>query len=256
MARTGLRMMPTSPSSPLKFRTAGFPQYGFKASMSERASLPVRFLKPAPGIQSLTRSLLLPFARFHPDGSPGSVSQTVGASTCRCSGGLSSLPQGSLAPDRVMLSRSIIAYYSPMRQSRRHTATSRLCAYTQRLRCAGAPRRPARPSLLSLPCFPCMPSTLLRWSTVPSRCIRTMIPDFLELLPSRLTTIPSLPAISDGEPDFGAASFALYYGLHVCLALLAGYDVMKSYALHRAFRGTLSLPLLASSVAGRRWESG
>jgi hypothetical protein len=31
MARTGLRMMPTFPSSPLKFRTAGFPQYGFKA---------------------------------------------------------------------------------------------------------------------------------------------------------------------------------------------------------------------------------
>ena len=31
MARTGLRMMPTSPSSPLKIRTAGFPQYGFKA---------------------------------------------------------------------------------------------------------------------------------------------------------------------------------------------------------------------------------
>jgi hypothetical protein len=30
MARTGLRMMPTFPSSPLKFRTAGFPQYGFK----------------------------------------------------------------------------------------------------------------------------------------------------------------------------------------------------------------------------------
>ncbi len=34
MARTGLRMMPTFPSSPLKFRTAGFPQYGFKAGVS------------------------------------------------------------------------------------------------------------------------------------------------------------------------------------------------------------------------------
>src|SRR5215471_19102869 len=32
MARTGLRMMPTSPSPPLKLRTAGFPRYGFKAS--------------------------------------------------------------------------------------------------------------------------------------------------------------------------------------------------------------------------------
>jgi hypothetical protein len=77
MARTGLRMMPTSPSPPLKFRTAGFPQYGFKASMSDRAFLQARFLKPAPGIRSLPRSLLLPFARFHPRRNLGSVSKTV-----------------------------------------------------------------------------------------------------------------------------------------------------------------------------------
>src|SRR5437773_10235568 len=37
MARSGLRMMPTSPSPSLKFRTAGFPRYGFKASLSGRA---------------------------------------------------------------------------------------------------------------------------------------------------------------------------------------------------------------------------
>src|ERR1700746_2017340 len=37
MARTGLRMMPTLPSPPLKFRTAGFPQYGFKGGLSEGA---------------------------------------------------------------------------------------------------------------------------------------------------------------------------------------------------------------------------
>ena len=30
-------MMPTFPSPPLKFRTAGFPQYGFKAGLSEGA---------------------------------------------------------------------------------------------------------------------------------------------------------------------------------------------------------------------------
>ena len=54
MARTGLRMMPTSPSPPLKFRTAGFPQYGFKASMSDRAFLQGRNLKLAPGIRFST----------------------------------------------------------------------------------------------------------------------------------------------------------------------------------------------------------
>src|ERR1700681_4774626 len=37
MARTGLRMMPTFPSPPLKFRTAGFPRYGFKAGISDEA---------------------------------------------------------------------------------------------------------------------------------------------------------------------------------------------------------------------------
>ena len=37
MARTGLRMMPTFPSSPLRFRTAGFPRYGSKAGLSVEA---------------------------------------------------------------------------------------------------------------------------------------------------------------------------------------------------------------------------
>ena len=53
MARTGLRMMPTFPSSPLKFRTAGFPQYGFKAgfqsepfSWGSDVSYPASLLPP------------------------------------------------------------------------------------------------------------------------------------------------------------------------------------------------------------------
>src|SRR4051812_6423391 len=33
-ARTGLRMMPTFPRSPRSFRTAGFPQYGWKAGLA------------------------------------------------------------------------------------------------------------------------------------------------------------------------------------------------------------------------------
>src|SRR6266487_4406222 len=46
-ARTGLRMMPTSPRSPLSFRTAGFPQYGWKAGLSDGAFPGHRPLKPA-----------------------------------------------------------------------------------------------------------------------------------------------------------------------------------------------------------------
>jgi len=52
MARTGLRMMPTSPSPPLKFRTVSFPQYGFKASLSDPACPGRREVKPAPSIPS------------------------------------------------------------------------------------------------------------------------------------------------------------------------------------------------------------
>jgi hypothetical protein len=37
VARTGLRMMPTFPPLPLKSRTVSFPQYGFKAGISDSA---------------------------------------------------------------------------------------------------------------------------------------------------------------------------------------------------------------------------
>jgi hypothetical protein len=57
----------------------------------------------------------------------GPESRRVRASTGRCARGPASLPQGSLAPVRVVLSRSIAAYYDPIRQSRRHAATSRHC---------------------------------------------------------------------------------------------------------------------------------
>ena len=47
-ARTGLRMMPTFPRSPLSFRTAGFPQYGWKAGFPSGAFLGDRRLKLLP----------------------------------------------------------------------------------------------------------------------------------------------------------------------------------------------------------------
>jgi hypothetical protein len=44
-------MMPTFPSPPLKFRTAGFPRYGFKAGISDKAfpktGLPSSFVPTA-----------------------------------------------------------------------------------------------------------------------------------------------------------------------------------------------------------------
>ncbi len=194
-------MIPTFPSPPLKFRTLGFPQYGFKASMSGGAFLDDSQLKPAPGIHCSASSLLHPshasaVARpYH-----GSVSAFVHASACRCSRGLLPLyPRGPwlrselccLGPSQLTTTPSA----SLAGTSRFH----RPAAYTQCLRCAGAPRRPARPSLLSLRCFPRVPPTLRRWvhPTLPLLHGK-VIPGFLDLSTSRHPQYPSLPAIPDG----------------------------------------------------------
>src|SRR5215207_4997245 len=52
-------MMPTFPRSPLSFRTAGFPQYGWKAGFSNGAFPDDRQLKPAPGVRR-------PMSGLHP----------------------------------------------------------------------------------------------------------------------------------------------------------------------------------------------
>jgi hypothetical protein len=80
-----------------------------------------------------------------------------------------------------------------------------------------------------------VPSTLRRWSAAPSRCAGAAMPGFLLVLRSRHHKGPPLPAIPGGYTCFGAASFASCCGPRVCLAPLAGYDRMKSYALHSAF---------------------
>ena len=164
MARTGLRM-PTFPSPSLKFRTAGFPRYGFKASLSGRAFPNLAEVKPAPGMPVSTPGLHRPFARFHPRTLwPGTVSRPGRASASRCAGGpWPPYPRGPWL-------RSEFCCLGPSSRTTTPSAglagTRRLhdpAAYTPRLRCAGAPRRPARPSLLSRPCCPCVPSTLRRW---------------------------------------------------------------------------------------------
>ena len=64
VARSGLRMMPTFPPSPLSFRTAGFPRYGWKAGMSDGAFPMQQRLKPAPGIRQLSHGLHSSFAHL------------------------------------------------------------------------------------------------------------------------------------------------------------------------------------------------
>ena len=106
MARTGLRMMPTFPSSPLKFRTAGFPRYGFKAGYQRAPSL-----------------------EWHPRVVPSRFTTRLRAHRCNvsCSAQCRSTlcaqappfkrlrrsTPGALAPVRVLLSRSILTYPAP-----------------------------------------------------------------------------------------------------------------------------------------------
>ena len=55
--RTRLRMMLTSPRSPLSFRTAGFPRYGWKAGFQMGPSRLSRELKSAPDMRGALASL-------------------------------------------------------------------------------------------------------------------------------------------------------------------------------------------------------
>jgi hypothetical protein len=85
--------MPTFPSPPLKFRTAGFPRYGLKAGISDEAF-------PAYGFAIVLRALCV-----HRD-SLLSVRDDVLVSTS-VQAVLRSTP-GALAPVRVILSQSIL----------------------------------------------------------------------------------------------------------------------------------------------------
>src|SRR5438309_7554109 len=106
-ARIGLRMMPTFPRSPLSFRTAGFPQYGWKAGFPSGAFPDRQRLKPAPGIRRPTSGLHPPFVRLVVT---TVVPHCVGPRTrfrTAVEDHYSSAP-GALARVRVIVSRSVI----------------------------------------------------------------------------------------------------------------------------------------------------
>ena len=102
-------MMPPSPKPPLKFRTAGFPRYGFKADLSGDAFLSVALFKPAPGIRNATNSLLAPFVSSETETWTPVLSR-AGILFVIPSLGPHGLTPEVLAPVRVMLSLSINTY--------------------------------------------------------------------------------------------------------------------------------------------------
>jgi len=132
MARTGLRMMPTSPWSPLKFRTVGFPQYGFKAGMSDGPSCQPRVRR---GLQFAIRPSCTPLPVTP---SPRSKSRSAVRWCTTVQAAYGRFTPGVLAPVRVIVSRSITAYPTPSAPLAGTSRFRRRAAYTRCLRCAPA----------------------------------------------------------------------------------------------------------------------
>ena len=117
MARIGLRMMPPFPSSSLSFRTAGFPEYGWKAvyhgacPFDSRVLRVVRFASALRALRCLQPILVL----------------SRGAAVRRCTtvqAASATLPQGSSFRSGLCCPgpSSLI---DPMRPTRRHISISR-----------------------------------------------------------------------------------------------------------------------------------
>ena len=202
-------MMPTFPSPSLKFRTAGFPRYGFKASLSGRACPPTSRLSllpacpPPPPVCLTLRPLPRRGVR------PGSVSRAPRASTSRCARGLCPSTPGVLGSGPscvVSVHHRVLRPHPPVSPARGDFTAlpliRRAFAVRERL---GDPR--------DLPYFPCRAFHTCRrpyagGSAAPPVVSGTAMPGFLVLRPSRHPRDPSLPAIPDGVVPFGAASFA------------------------------------------------
>ena len=139
----------TSRESSLSFRTAGFPQYGWKVGFPSGAFLDRRQLKPAPDIRCPPSSLPPLFVHLGVSrGYPALCRATD--SIAHRHGGILLLHPGVLARVRVIVSRSVITYATPSVPLMGTPRFHRKAAYTRCLRCAGAPRRPTSGSGLSL----------------------------------------------------------------------------------------------------------
>jgi hypothetical protein len=256
MARTGLRMMPTFPSSPLKFRTASFPRYGFKASISDGAFPGRLAVKLAPSMPAHRHSLRHPSPASTTARSTGSASRPARVSTSRCSRGPASLPQGSLAPARVVLSRSLIAYYDPIRQSRGHATVSRHCRlYVAPSLCGSAKATHET--------FPTFATALSTRAVDPTPVVRCSLPlcsrQRCQASSSKYGVATTLPRLCQQySAGIGFRRCIVRFMLRpVCLPCPPDW-LRPNEVICSSLRllGTLSSPLLPIFVAEYRWGSG
>ena len=150
VARSGLRMMPTFPPSPLSFRTAGFPQYGWKAGISDSAFPVHPSLKPAPGIRRWTPGLHLPFAHLIVRFGYPVLCRADDSSMRHLGVGVRLRPRGSRSdPGSSVPGHQRFIQPHPT-HSWAHRDFADNATYTRCLRCAGAPKRPTSGSELLL----------------------------------------------------------------------------------------------------------
>ena len=131
-------MMPTFPPSPLKFRKAGFPRYGFKAGISD-AAFPARWFAIVLRVLCCHRDSLL---CVRDDALVNTSAQAD----------LPLYPRGPRSgPGYVVLVHPRLA--DPIRPAPRHTPTSPLCDLYEvpsLCACTTTPRQPRSGSVLSL----------------------------------------------------------------------------------------------------------
>jgi hypothetical protein len=97
MARGGLRMMPTFPWPSLKFRTAGFPQFGFKAGSSDKALPDATAVHTAPRPPASGSTLSLAFLPDMPSSTTPGRFATGLFQTCGSDIGLRYVMNGALS---------------------------------------------------------------------------------------------------------------------------------------------------------------
>ena len=242
-------MMPTFPRSPLSFRTAGFPRYGWKAGMSGGAFPAITSLSLLPAFAGRF-GLRPPFVHLVV---ASVIPHCVGPRTRSCTaleGGSPSAP-GALALVRVMLSRPVITYSAPSAPPAGTSRFHRMAAYTRCLRCAGAPRRPASGSGLSLH----IPSWHAALSD-PGEFDHRFFPDndvgmaFAEIRPARHSRRSRNPFHAGHV--FGATGFTHLLRPVRLLAPLYGSDQLPANGgfYFQAFNGSVALP-----VAGYDYSS-
>ena len=116
-------MMPTFPPPPLKFRTVSFPQYGFKAGLSDGAFPQRAPVKPAPGIPFARLGLRPPFVLPLPQSCPRSASGYWGSLKHRHASGPPLYPRGPRSGPGCSVPVHL-HLRDPIRPTRRHIATS------------------------------------------------------------------------------------------------------------------------------------